>query len=199
MIQEPVLMQFQEGAFNCDKFIAKEILNLKKRFKLKTFIETGTCLGHTTKWAADIFENVHTVEINQEYREFALKRLSGYKNVHSYLGNSADVLKRILVVSENDCLVFLDAHWSDVYCPLEDELNAIHLSRLTPVIAIHDFVVPYDTRFGFDYYKGQAFTFEWLKPYFDKIYGNDNYDYYYNTELDEQSAKRGIIYVTPKV
>lgn len=199
--KEPILMMHQEGAFNCDNFIAEEFIKLRDKFDIESAIETGTCLAWTTKWLSENFKEVFTVEISEQYRNFALKRLEGKTNVTSALGNSPDFLKEILSlpIITNKTILFLDAHWSTEYCPLKDELKAIAQSGLKPVIAIHDFVVPQHPEFGFDEINGQPFTYEWLKPEFDAIYGEGNYEHHYNTGLQEQSAKRGIIFVTPKL
>lgn len=201
MNSEPVLMQYQEGAFNCDTEIEKEFLKIKDKFDLKCAVETGTCLGYTTKWLSENFDAVHTIEINEQYRNFALERLKDKSNVSSYLGSSTDVLKDVLkmvMFCERDkTILFLDAHWGD-FCPLKDELKIIANYKLKPCIAIHDFKVPNKPEFGCDSTNGQEFTYEWLKPEFDAIYGENNYEYYYNTGVVEKSAMRGIIYVTPK-
>ena len=62
-MNEPLLMQNQEGALNQDIYAQKEFINLKNKFGLKYAIETGTCLGYTTDFLCDNYEKVHTIEI----------------------------------------------------------------------------------------------------------------------------------------
>lgn len=196
-IEEPVLMQHQNGALNCDTFAQQEFKKLQQQFNLKVAIETGTCYGYTTAFLATIYQKVKTVEISEQYLHIAkVNRLNDLPNVECNLGSSPSKLPEMLQGCENDTFLFLDAHWSDEYCPLKDELQAIAKTGIEPVIAIHDFVVPNHPELGYDYIKSQPFTFEWLKPDFDAIYGEDNYHYYYNSEAT--GAKRGIIYITPK-
>ena len=57
-------------------------------FGLKHFIETGTFLGHSSEWAADIFERVTTVESNEDYHAQACARLAGRDNVTLILDDS---------------------------------------------------------------------------------------------------------------
>ena len=170
-MNEPLLMQNQEGALNQDTFAQQEFINLKNKFGLKYAIETGTCLGYTTDFLCDNYKKVHTIEISEKFK--MIKDLPEQENI----------------------FIFLDAHWGH-HCPLKEELKQIKETGIKPVIAIHDFVVPNKPQLGFDSIKGQPFNYEWLKDDFDSIYGEEGYDYYYNSE--SVGAKRGIIYITPK-
>ena len=197
-MNESLLMPYQNQPFNGDIYIQQEFLNLKKKFGILHTIETGTCLGYTSKWLVENIGCLHSIEINKEYLAFASERLKPYfQRYELILGSSSEILPSVLSRVDNRTIVFLDAHWGD-FCPLKDELKIIAQSGLKPVIAIHDFVVPDKPEFGFDSTQGQPFTYEWLKPEFDLIYGENNYNHYYNTGLHEESAKRGIIYLTPK-
>lgn len=196
MKTEPILMAFQNDALNSDTFAQAEFKRLQQQFNLQTAIETGTCLGYTTAFLAKFYKEVKTVEINSEFYHLALhNRLAKLPNVVQYLGSSVDFMPTMLENCKKGIFVFLDAHWGE-HCPLKNELQAIANAGIEPVIAIHDFVVPNHHELGYDKIGEQAFTFEWLKPDFDAIYGEDNYNIHYNTEA--VGAKRGIIYVTPK-
>lgn len=194
--KEPVLMPYQKFPFNNDTFIQEEFIRLRDEFKTPVCVETGTCLGSTAKWMGEQFEQVHTVEINEEFARFARPKLK--ENTTLHIGSSPDALKQILPGIADRCIIFLDAHWGPM-CPLIEELKAIkEHAKQKPVIAIHDFKVPGWPRFGFDSYNGQEFTYEWLKECFDDIYGPEGYSVHYNTGFKEDSAQRGIIYITPK-
>jgi len=196
-LKEPTLMMNQQGAFNQDNFIQAEFKNLQKEFGLTMAIETGTCLGYTSAFLSTFFKEVRTVEISNDFLEIAKhNRLKPLKNVKCFLGSSSELMPKLLEGCGNDIMIFMDAHWGEEYCPLKDELQEIANTGIEPVIAIHDFVVPNHPELGYDSFKGQPFNFEWLKEDFDAIYGEDNYNYYYNSEATE--VKRGVIYITPK-
>lgn len=198
MNSEPVLMPFQDQPFNGDTTITREFLALKKKFDIKVAIETGTCLGYTTLWLAENFDKVKSIEYNADYLAIAQNRLKDMYNVELIHGKSQLNLPSLLGDGERT-IFFLDAHWGSE-CPLEEELDIItwstHCSPTQPIIAIHDFQVPDNPDLGYDNYKEQPFTFEWVKPKFDAIYGQGKYNHYYNSELE--GAQRGIIYVVPK-
>lgn len=193
----PLLMPHQMEAFNGDTFIEQEFLRLRDRFNIDTIIETGTCFGSTTKFLGRNFKNVISIEINRQYLDIARKLIGAVANIDTYCGASEKILPEIIQPEwqEKTVMFFLDAHW-EAHCPLKDELRIIAEHKLKPVIAIHDFYVPGEA-LNFDSYHGQPFTFEWLKPYFDVIYGEGGYKHYYNSAATATEIKVGIIYITP--
>lgn len=180
--------------FEGDELIKSELDRLIKKHKIDLIFETGTYLGGTTKRFAEMAKTVITVEIDPNNFVRASKYLNGVKNVKTYIGSSPDVMRKLCPTISKKALYFLDAHWLGA-CPLKAELRVIAESKLTPVIAIHDWKVP-GKNFGYDSYNGQDFTYDWIKPELDNIYGADGYNYFYNTEAE--GAQRGVIYVEPK-
>jgi len=201
MIKEkdyPQIMPNQLKGFNGDTFVCEEFLKLKEQFNIKRITETGTALAGTTKWFCENFDEVHTIEINQTYYDIAKDRCKEFENLTMHLGSSEDLIQEAILSNNlRFSAFFLDAHWGG-HCPLEQELTKIGELCTDPIIAIHDFKVPDDEAMGFDSINGQPFTYEWLKPYFDKIYPN-GYDHYYNSDQKSTEIKRGVIYLTPKI
>ena len=196
----PYLMPNQFEPFNGDTFIEQEFLALKKRFKIDTVVETGTCFGGTTQFLGKHFKRVISIELNAEYLQIARIRIGNLHNIHLYAGATEKILIKVLAKEapvNNNTLFYLDAHW-ETHCPLQDELSIIAAHRLKPVIAIHDFQVPDQPGLAFNSFAGQPFTFEWLNSSFDNIYGKNNYEHYYNTEAHSTALRIGIIYLTPK-
>lgn len=183
--------------FEGDTFMREKFVEIIKRRKIDLVIETGTYLGGTTNQLRQMAKNVITIEVNKDYFSKAYSNIEDHSNVQMILGDSPEVLNGIFennFTKEISVLMLLDAHWMDA-CPLKQELAEIAKADIKPVIVIHDFLVP-GTDFGFDSYNGQPFTYEWLKPYIDNIYGEGKYKHYYNKMAT--GAKRGILYVEPK-
>lgn len=198
----PNLMPFQTAPFNADVNIENEFLKLKERFNITTAIETGACLGGTTIFLGQNFDRAFTIEINKAWLKIAIGRIEAAgvgEKVKAYLGSSEKVLDDIIQLYSigDDTIFFLDSHWNQ-YCPLQDELRIIAKNKLKPVIVIHDFKVDGEPALGYDSYNGQPFSFDWIKPRLDEIYGTDGYEYYYNSDATSTEIKRGIIYITPK-
>lgn len=192
---EPVIMPWQAYPFNKDVFACLKFLSLKQQFKIDTVIECGSAMGGSTKWFAENFDNVVTIEINPEFQKFCKERTSHCKNIEYVLSDSTEVLGDLLEQNCSSVLLFLDDHWLE-NLPLMEELRLIAASGQTPVIVIHDFKVPGYQELGFDSYNGQDFEWEWIKPSIEAIYGEDGYDIEYNSQAT--GAKRGILFITPK-
>ena len=172
-------------------------MKLKEKFSIEVAVELGTCVGGTTKWLGDNFKSVHTIEINERYLTFAKQRCSGLKNISFYLGSTVDRLADVLLkLTESNALIFIDSHWETL--PIFDELKIIKASGLKPVIAIHDFLVPNEPKLGYDEYEGVDISFANIKSFIDDIYGEDGYEYHYNTDATSTEVKRGLIYIYPK-
>lgn len=190
------LMPFQDQAFNGDPYVATAFLNMAEKNNCSVAFETGTCLGGTTKFLASNFETVHTVEINPTYMEQAIKFVNNQK-VRFHSGPSETISDELISkLDDRNTIFFLDAHWGP-YCPLLKELEYIAKHRKgKDVIVIHDFKVPDNSGLGFDTYNGSAFDINFVAPGLDAIYGKNNYNIYYNTEIC--GAKRGVLFVDPK-
>ena len=82
-------------------------------------IETGTFLGQSTREFANLYDTVHTIELDKDLSEFAEKGMKndGYENITCWVGDSAQILPRLITdynknFSDKKVLFYLDAHWS---------------------------------------------------------------------------------------
>lgn len=108
-------------------------LKLKQVNKAEVFIETGTYIGNTSKWASEYFKKVHTIETNKEFYKRALKTLSSFKNVQCSFEDSVDGLRKLRKKIDSNVLFWLDAHASSTdnfdlerECPLLEELEIVN-------------------------------------------------------------------------
>jgi hypothetical protein len=90
----------------------RAITSIQKKVNAKTFIETGTYLGVTTRRCAPHFENVYTIELDPELAKKAGIFLNTKKNVEVLQGDALDILPTILQKDIYNILVFLDGHFS---------------------------------------------------------------------------------------
>jgi hypothetical protein len=109
--------------------------------KTKNFVETGTYHGSSLDWAAETFENVSTIEINEKFF-IDVQHNFRQPNIKFYLGDSRNIL-RSLAIAEST-LFWLDAHsgggnFGDTDdCPLLDELEYIANLKNKQYIIIDD-------------------------------------------------------------
>lgn len=124
--------------------IPKElVLAIIKALDIPNFIETGTFKGNTAIWASEHFKQVYTIEIVESFSKEAASRCGYKKNIEFLVGNSKDVLPRLVPKLTSRCFFWLDGHWcmgaggQDEECPLFQELDAIK-SLKDAVIFIDD-------------------------------------------------------------
>ena len=113
--------------------------------KAEVFVETGTYMGNTSIWASCQFKTVHTIEWSEVYFREIKDKLLPYKNIFSYLGNSRDVLPKILLGINANTIFWLDAHYSmpesagkEEPCPLLKELEVVLSREHDDIIIIDD-------------------------------------------------------------
>lgn len=105
--------------------------DLGYRLRLERAIETGTLKGHGVSALSPIFPEVVSIELAQQFYDYAREAFAGQPHVRIVHGSSAVELIR-LVDSARPTFYFLDAHWSggttageDSQCPVLEELDAI--------------------------------------------------------------------------
>lgn len=191
----PHLMPEQQKAWNGDHFLAAEVLRLKEAHGLTFAVETGSCLGSTTWFLSDHFDEVKTIEAHVDYHTIAASRLRDKSNATVIWGTSRVQLPCVIEGVGGRTFMFLDAHWGP-NCPLLDELDIIAKSGVKPCIVIHDFFVPDHPDFGFDKMPdGRPFNLELVKDHLDAIYGEGKWTHRYPTEV--AGARRGWISIEP--
>jgi hypothetical protein len=183
--------------FNGDHFLEQKFLELRDKYGIRYVIETGTYHGHTTKWLAENFEHVATIEVKEENIREAEKIIPS--SVFMFKGSSSEMLWSAIegMGCPNNMIIFLDAHWYKN--PVLAELKQIAKSHCLPILAIHDFYNPNDPTMGYDKYpeQGIEYNWEWIKDAVEEIYGDASmYTVEYNKEA--AGARRGCIFVIPK-
>jgi hypothetical protein len=121
------------------------VVDLARSNASTVFVETGTYHGHTTRWAAAHFENVHTIERSQQLYDRHSAELARLPGVTPHLGDSKEILPGIVsCLGDRRALFWLDGHWScgetageRDECPLLGELASLS-TRTQDIILIDD-------------------------------------------------------------
>lgn len=120
---------------------------IKNTYRIDTFIETGTYKGKSTLWAAQIFENVYTIEAYEPYYKGAIRKFKNHNNVVAYLGDSRELLCKVLCTNNTPAILWLDAHWignaqlaheQKDECPILEELASVVQTGVSHFILIDD-------------------------------------------------------------
>lgn len=123
------------------------IKEFARKFDIHVFIETGTYMGDMVYAVRNTFEEIHTIELDRELHCYAKRRVSRYKHISVYQGDSGLVLGDLLTKVNQPCLFWLDGHYSagltakgELETPVEKELSSIaqHRQKSNHVILIDD-------------------------------------------------------------
>lgn len=120
---------------------------IHNKFGIEDFIETGTFMGDSTAFAAEIFHSVFSIEKDEKHFKAAMEKFKDLSHVKVILGDSGDVLKKPFMrfCLRSKTLLWLDAH--DVagqfgsggdQCPLMQELAALEDGPKRHIILIDD-------------------------------------------------------------
>lgn len=136
-----------------------------------TFIETGSMEGWTMNVASiHGFEVMHGIELMQRYYDFSLELQKDKPNVHFWLGESPDILPKLVENLTEPATFWLDAHASGPgipggkygACPLVQELQAINLSPCKNHVIMIDDTRLFGTH-GWDFLEKQSVLDELFK------------------------------------
>jgi hypothetical protein len=94
-------------------FIKKiTVLQYATVFSVRSFIETGTFAGTTTKLLAEHGYQCKSVELSDHYYEQAVIKFAALSNVELFHGDSGDLLGSMVASAEAPHLFWLDGHYS---------------------------------------------------------------------------------------
>jgi hypothetical protein len=110
-------------------------LELKERFGLTDFFETGTLEGHSSAWAASHFDRVVTIDVDPYPSSYENLRVHG--NILRFISDSGLFMETLGDdVILQPTLFWLDGHTNEV-CPVLKEIAAINRTRDRRVVVIN--------------------------------------------------------------
>ncbi len=104
---------------------ATALISLASRFHIKTFVETGTYQGDMLYAAQPHFEKLYSIELDEALCLRARDRFAKLPAITILLGDSGEMLGRILVEIQEPCVFWLDGHYSGGVTALGDEVSPI--------------------------------------------------------------------------
>lgn len=147
-------------------FSSKEVF---EKFPNTYFVETGSYLGEGIQLALDTgsYDQIISIELSPHYASFCKSKFASNKNVKILLGDSGQILFRIMKSIDKTATFWLDGHWSggntargSKISPIMEELEAIKSSKIKNHVILID-----DVR-GFG---GDQFDYHTLDEVVDKI------------------------------
>jgi hypothetical protein len=122
------------------------IASYARRYKLRTFVESGTYLGETVAYVRKYCHRVYSVEVQPHLAKAARERFAHDSGICIVHGNGADCIARIVGELSEPALFWLDGHFAagtaredEVACPTLQELAAaLADTRYSHVLLIDD-------------------------------------------------------------
>jgi hypothetical protein len=117
----------------------------QKKFNCDILIETGTCFGEMVFALKRVFQEIHTIELDDKLAARAKKIFLKYKHIHVHQGDSTFLLQQLLEKVNGPVLFWLDAHYSGgitakaaLNTPIVAELSTIFNQRSDENIILID-------------------------------------------------------------
>jgi len=197
LLDSPTYLASNDVGFNGQQFRKTIFKKLLCSYPFQTMVETGTCLGNTTGYMAEISGlPVWSAELDPRFAALARKRLVRFSNVRIENIDSRAFLRDLVDINLHQTFTFfyLDAHWNDDL-PLREEVEFIAKKWSKFVIMVDDFAVPGDPGYKYDYYGlGMNLTPRYLNETLRRL---DLIACYPLLSSDEESgAKRGCVVLT---
>jgi len=123
----------------------RTVADFAVRYKLDTFVESGTYLGATVEHLSRYCKFIYSVEYQERLYKRAVERFANRPNIRILHGSGSDLIPLILKEIDRSALFWLDGHFAagttqpgEEACPVKDELREILQHRLDHVILIDD-------------------------------------------------------------
>jgi hypothetical protein len=112
-------------------------------YEISVFVESGTALGATVEALLDEFSHIITIELDPALNHQATVRFGQYAYVSCLLGDSGELIPRIVPTLTQPTIFWLDGHYcggarGDIDTPIVDELTAAVDAPHGSVILIDD-------------------------------------------------------------
>jgi hypothetical protein len=122
------------------------------------FIESGSYMGSTIDNIKNNFNEINTIELNENLHKFCKKKFKNVYNINCIQGNSIIELENILKKNNKNIIFFLDAHYSggetsrsEEDVPLLEELKVINKYFKNNGIIIIDDLRLFNTNYNEDW------------------------------------------------
>ena len=158
----PYLRSSWGGPFNGQAGRQELLRQILAAVPCTAIVETGAFRGTTTQFLAETSNlPVYTVELDERSFGFSWARFLGSPSVHVRKGDSRRFLNWLLTEGRLErhtpIFAYLDAHWGEDL-PLAEELDLLFQHCPRAIAMIDDFQVQGDTGYGYDRWRGLAFS-----------------------------------------
>lgn len=156
--------------------LTEHFYHASQRQPTRYYIETGAYRGDGIGHVADLYKQVHSIELSESWYDHCCNRFKNTPNIHLHFGNSKIVLPELLATMLEPVTVYLDAHYSAGTTAMGDEIKygrsgtpLLYELEILQQRSYHDIIIVDDTRLlgGFGCVNGGAGTEMWPSYLYD--------------------------------
>ena len=121
------------------------IRSYQQKYNAQNLVETGTFRGEMLIALKDEFKQMYSIELSKELYDNCVEKLTEFKHIHLYQGDSVQQLPKILEEISGSILFWLDSHYSggntgmgESETPIFQELEIIFKKPDRHIILIDD-------------------------------------------------------------
>lgn len=180
-----------------DKYLLKDTLELKDKYKIKTIVESGCHEGHSLDIFIQYFEFIYSCDLDKVYSERCKEKFKNNLNVK--IENLSGELHLEKLINENKLndkfILYSDGHNFQNNRNSSEllELDILIKYNIKPLILIHDFKNPF-VNFQYDIFDVGENSINLIKDKLDILFGGENYKIEYNKKSE---ANVGWIFIIP--
>lgn len=183
------LSPLYDVGFHGDEYLLSLVDSIMKT--VKVFIETGTNVGSTLAYVARTYPHVTCLScepVKEAYKK-AVNNTRSSSNVSIYNETSNQFFERleqqyVYLFKNKETMFWLDAHGYGYKWPLKQEIAFITAKFEGAYVLIDDFKVPGLKCFGYDEYRGQECSFDYIQ---EDLNSELEYRLYYPDYTDRTS------------
>lgn len=118
----------------------------RKKYQYKTFVETGTFIGNMIELQKNNFDQIYSIELNEQLYKDAVEKFKNNSHIHLIQGDSGEKLREVTATLTQPAIFWLDGHYSTGItargskdCPIWGEFDAIFgYQKLNHLLIIDD-------------------------------------------------------------
>jgi hypothetical protein len=132
------------------------VIGYQRRYKLRTFIETGTYTGEMVAAMSSRVAQIISIEVDPALHARAVERFDGQPHIRLLLGDSGVLLSQVLASLRDPALFWLDGHYmgegtgrAEMDTPIVAEMKAIAAHDVSGHVVLIDDARLFDGTCGY--------------------------------------------------
>lgn len=101
--------------------LTAQFYELMKQKQTNIYIETGCYRGEGVKEVLQHYKEIHSIELSEKWFNYNIEQFKNNHNVKIHLGDSKNILPKLLLEMDEPVTIYLDAHYSGKFTSFGEE------------------------------------------------------------------------------